>query len=67
LSRELRDKTEMLVNSSKIGGPLNTLFVFMDLMVPLDIDFIGVQETKLKKGLVLSKIQQELHYTIPEF
>jgi hypothetical protein len=46
----------MLDTTSKIGRPLNTLPALMDQMVGLNVDFMGVQETKLKgEGSVKDK------------
>ena len=48
LSGARRNEEEMLDTTSKIGRPLNTLPALMNQMVVLDVDFMGVQETKLK-------------------
>ena len=44
----LRNEEEMIDITSKIGRPLNTLPALMSEMNRLDVDFMGVQETKLK-------------------
>jgi hypothetical protein len=48
LSGALRNEEEILDISLKVGRPLNTLPSLMNQMVRWDLDFMGVQETKLK-------------------
>ena len=63
LSGARRNEEEMLDTTSKIGRPLNTLPALMDQMVRLDMDFMGVQETKLKGGGFIKDQEVTLFYS----
>jgi exonuclease III len=63
LSGALSNEEEMLDTTSKISRPLNTLPALMDQMVRLDVDFMGVQETKLKGSGFIKQQEVTLFYS----
>jgi exonuclease III len=63
LSEAFRNEDEMLDTASKVGRPLNTLPALMDQMVRLDVDFMGVQETKLKGSGLIKDQEVTLFYS----
>jgi exonuclease III len=63
LSGALRNEEEMIDTALKISRPLNTLPAVIDQMLRENVDFMGVQETKLKGSGVIEGKEDTLYYS----